>query len=60
MHPLIERAQQQGSPLIDGEAVTFVWGGPRSPRLIGDFNRWDDDEAIELAEVAPGVWATSL
>jgi enterochelin esterase family protein len=60
MHSLLERAQREGTPLIDGETVTFVWSGRQAPQLIGDFNRWDDDRALPLAEVAPSVWAYAL
>src|SRR5262245_8606778 len=60
MHLLLERVQREGSPLIDGETATFVWSGAQAPQLIGDFNRWDDDRALALAEVAPGVWSHSL
>ena len=59
LHPLIARAQKEGSPLIDGDQVTFVWHGPApGPLLIGDFNAWADDEqhAIKLEQVSDQVW----
>lgn len=55
---LLERARQEGTPLIDGRLtqdgapfrsdspdchVTFLWSGKRAPRLSGDFNYWACD-----------------
>jgi hypothetical protein len=40
MHPLIQRAQHEGTPLFDGEQVTFVWQGDTQPSLMGDFTAW--------------------
>lgn len=60
MQALVERAQREGAPLIDGELATFVWSGPRAPRVVGDFNRWNESRALQLAEVAPEVWAASI
>ncbi|MBE0690894.1 MAG: hypothetical protein IH587_12320, partial [Anaerolineae bacterium] len=53
-HPLLERAQREGTPLIDGDRVTFVWHGPApAPLLVGDFNYWGmagrDPIALEQA-----------
>jgi enterochelin esterase-like enzyme len=59
-HPLLERAEVEGTPLIDGETVTFVWRGRRPPTLVGDFNRWNPDQAVVLEAVVPGVWMGML
>lgn len=57
-HPLIEQARTGGTPLIDGENVTFVWHGKTAPELIGDFNEWGHGMAgtAQLAQIADGVW----
>ncbi|HLW01199.1 MAG TPA: alpha/beta hydrolase-fold protein [Ktedonobacterales bacterium] len=55
---LLERAEREGTPLIDGETVTFVWRGTHAPRLIGDFNSWGrgNEKSTELVQIAPEVW----
>lgn len=60
MTQLLERAHTEGTPLIDGEKVTFIWEGVDAPHLIGDFNDWEDDAPVELAAYAPGIWTHSL
>jgi len=59
-HPLLERARQEGTPLIDGETVTLVWRGRQSPQLIGDFNDWYARKALKLRRAAPGVWTRKV
>jgi enterochelin esterase-like enzyme len=56
MHPLRQRAQNEGTPLVDGENVTFVWAGEQPPLLLADFNHFDPRKAAPLSEAAPGVW----
>ncbi len=59
MTTLLERALAQGTPLIDGSTVTFIWAGAGEiPQLMGDFNAWS--EPIPLAELEPGVWGYAL
>lgn len=53
---LLERAQTAGTPLIDGQQATFVWQGPEPPRLIADFNDWEDGEPLTLRAAGPGLW----
>jgi enterochelin esterase family protein len=59
---LLERAEREGTPVIDGETATFVWRGLQAPRLIGDFNHWGRGDAspIALTQVAPEVWIQSV
>lgn len=61
---LLERARDEGTPLIDGDQVTFVWygeGAEPAPYLIGDFNNWDyEHNPIQLKQVEPDVWAHTL
>lgn len=55
-----ERALREGTPLLDGGQATFVWYGDHAPRLIGDFNGWREDTALDLPPVAQGIWARTL
>jgi len=57
---LAERAQIEGTPIIDGNTATLVWRGQQAPRLAGDFNDWDWDKPVALQQIAPGVWAYTL
>ncbi len=59
---LLERAEREGTPLIDGETATFVWRGEQAPQLIGDFNNWGwgPGKPLDLVQVAPGVWAQTI
>lgn len=59
MHPLVERARQEGTPLIDGETVTFVWHGSDVPLLITDFHDWEANPQ-SLHQVDSDVWAYSM
>lgn len=57
----LQRAQREGTPLIDGETVTFVWEGDDPPQLIGDFTNWEwGDGPVTLTETESGVWTHSL
>ncbi len=56
---LLARAAQEGAPVLDGELATFVWQGPKAPKLGGDFTNWTESP-LALEEVAPGVWARSV
>jgi enterochelin esterase family protein len=53
---LLSRAQAQGTPLIDGEKVTFLWKGDKAPRLIGDFTDWDS-QPVELKPAGTSLWS---
>jgi enterochelin esterase family protein len=59
MANLLDQALQ-GHPIIDGDRVTFIWSGDRAPQLIGDVTGWQWGSPIDLAQVAPGVWAHTL
>lgn len=58
IHPLLEKAHIYGTPLIEGETVTFVWHGPTAPELIADFNSWGHDTvgAAQFSQIAERVW----
>ena len=55
-----ERALNHGTPLVDGEAATFVWLGEHAPDLIGDFTDWDNGKPAALTQAEPGVWTFRL
>ena len=38
---LVQRARQNGNPVIEGDRVTFFWEGDAAPRLISDATDWD-------------------
>jgi enterochelin esterase-like enzyme len=59
-HPLLQRAQASGTPVIDGSRATFLWQGEQAPYLIGDFNEWDPAHAASWAQVEEGLWSFSL
>lgn len=56
MASLLERARREGTPLVDGKKVTFVWAGERPPRLMGDFTNWQHGQPATMKEAEPGVW----
>ena len=60
IHPLIARARREGTPLIDGQTVTFVWEGKTAPFLLGDFNDWQKDHPLVFVSDAPEVWISTL
>lgn len=60
---VLERARDEGTPLIDGDQVTFVWygdGAEPAPYLVGDFNDWNGEKPISLEQVEPDVWAHTM
>lgn len=61
MHPLLKRAKLEGTPLIDGTTVTFLWRGKTAPKLIGDFNDWGQGHPKpKLDLVDKNLWACAL
>ncbi len=57
---LEERALFHGTPLLDGEAATFIWLGEHAPDLIGDFTDWDNGKPVSMTQTDPGVWTYRL
>ena len=53
---LLTRAQAQGTPLIDGETVTFLWQGKKTPHLVGDFTDWEDGKPAKLTKAGSSLW----
>ncbi|HEX9616327.1 MAG TPA: hypothetical protein VGA03_02855, partial [Anaerolineales bacterium] len=59
MEDVLELARQEGTPLIDGETVAFVWQGKRAPDLVADFTSWLS-HPVSLQKVAKNAWIHSL
>jgi enterochelin esterase-like enzyme len=59
-HELIQRAQTDCTPLIDGNTATFVWHGSRPPQVIGDFTHWDSGPAQPFTRLGRGVWSCTI
>jgi enterochelin esterase-like enzyme len=59
-HALLKRAKAEGTPLIDGSDVTFVWEGDEAPVLINDQNAWGGEGVVEMTKAAPGVWSHTI
>ena len=57
---LFQRAQRQGTPLIDGNTATFVWRGRHPPVVIGDFTQWENGPALPFTRVSKGLWTCAL
>jgi enterochelin esterase family protein len=58
MLSLLERAQRETTPLIDGTIATFLWQGNEPPHLVGDFTHWnrDDTPHPQPEPVAHNLW----
>jgi len=54
--PYAKRVRSEGTPLIDGEKVTFVWKGKHAPLLTGDFSDWERGLPIELERAGRNTW----
>jgi enterochelin esterase family protein len=59
-HPLLARAQVEGTPLIDGDTATLIWQGAQPPLLRSDVHDWHGARPAEWTEIAPGVWTHSM
>ena len=57
----LARARAEGTPLIDGGSVTFVWPGETAPTLRSDITGWwPGAEPWGMTEAVPGVWTYTL
>ncbi len=57
---LLERCKNEGTPLLEDGRAVFVWFGDTAPHLVGDFNNWDRQAALDLKYVEKGVWVGEL
>ena len=60
MFEKLERMQKEGTPLIDGTQVTFLWVGKKAPQLRGDFCGWEAEDELALKKVATNLWGVTL
>lgn len=56
---LPERIRAEGTPLIDGEQVTFVWEGSEAPALIIDVYNWEE-QPVTLERADEGLWIHTM
>ena len=52
---LITVARTQGTPIIDGDQVTFLWQGNNPPALVGDFTDWQI-KPLPLVHLENDLW----
>lgn len=59
---LLKRAQEEGSPVIQGDTAIFLWEGETAPEIVGDFNNWGQGPSgtAYMTQVARGVWTYSI
>lgn len=55
MSDLFDRAQIEGTPLIEEGEATFLWRGKEPPLLIADFTDWEGSP-IELTRAGEDTW----
>jgi len=55
----ILRAKKSGNPVIDCNEVTFIWEGNTAPRLISDWNGWDDGAPSKFKRISPRLQPAS-
>jgi enterochelin esterase family protein len=58
---LWQRCKREGTPLMEGGKAVFVWFGEEAPRLMGDFNDWNDEQAYEFQPLEEeNTWACEI
>ena len=60
MDNLLERARREGTPLLDGQRVTFVWHGKTQPSISGDFTQWHYEKPRPLQTAGKDLWVYTL
>jgi len=51
---------KEQTPHINGNQATFIWHGSKSPLLTGDFNDWEEEQALQLLKVKRDLWSLTL
>jgi hypothetical protein len=59
IHPLLAITRTTGNPVIESEAVTFVWQGKTIPHLIDDLHNWEENPHI-MKHAGNELWTYSL
>jgi enterochelin esterase family protein len=57
---LFARAKLEGTPLVDGSGAVFIWRGHEAPRLLGDFNSWEDSADALMEPAGEGLWTKRI
>ena len=57
---LLTRCRRKGTPLMEDGKAVFIWFGETAPRLMGDFNGWDEEEPVNLQTAEENVWYFEL
>lgn len=57
---ILNRCRREGTPLVEEDRAVFIWHGDPPVRLMGDFNHWDESQALELEPVEEDLWALEL
>lgn len=59
---ILQRAQSEGTPIIEDGKAIFVWHGESAPELIGDFNNWGHSTTgvAWLERTEPDIWIFEL
>jgi enterochelin esterase-like enzyme len=55
-HPLLVRAKQEKTPLIEGSNAIFLWQGQEPPYLRGDFSFWASSDTFQAEKIEDGLW----
>jgi enterochelin esterase family protein len=55
----LQRAQTEGTPIVDGDQVTFFWQGASAPLLMGDFSDWERG-LLKMEKAGKDTWIYSL
>ncbi len=58
MEQYLLRARKEGTPLIDGDTVTYLWHGETAPTLVNDLFDWEDNP-VEMIGIGPELWMYS-
>ncbi|MFN8419031.1 MAG: alpha/beta hydrolase-fold protein [Anaerolineae bacterium] len=59
---LLNRAKRHGTPLIDGDQVTFVWQGEHPVQVVGDFNYWATffEQPLLMERAGTNLWKATI
>ena len=58
-HPLLDKVQTLGNPVIEGALATLIWQGRIPPRLVDDTHNWDESPQ-KLIRLGPKLWSFSF
>jgi enterochelin esterase family protein len=59
-HPLLTRAAENGTPIIDGDTATLIWEGVEPPLLLSDLHGWDPAHPAAWTKIAPALWSHTM